>query len=167
MLCCVQNYWKSAEIWLSCWSSTSIRFTPTVRDLVWYSKCLSQSRTVLWSVYPFGVGLITQSWGISVSVYQFKRWTDPFTSRNGGSEYLSPLMQLIAVDHSRLPGWTFFFLLCCSEPVTTIVLLIRPIAKPVSSKLYKSLSWIPYFARMFSMSLNYVINASGSSHRAL
>ena len=50
---------------------------------------------------------------------------------------------------------------------TTIVALITSIMKPVSSKLLKSPSAIPYFAFMFRTRLNHALISSGSSHEAL
>jgi hypothetical protein len=72
----------------------------------------------------------------------------------GGIAYSLALMPWMTVVHSWLPGWTAFGFPCLSEAVTTALVDIWPIMKPVSSKLYVSLSWMLYFALMFAARLN-------------
>jgi hypothetical protein len=60
------------------------------------------------------------------------------------------LMPIIAVTHSRLPCCTVLGLPRRSEAVTTALVDIWPIMKPVSSKLYESLSKMPYLALMLA-----------------
>jgi hypothetical protein len=72
-------------------------------------------------------------------------------------------MLWINVTHSRSPGWIRLGLTRLSEPVTTFIMLITPIWKPLSSKLCTSSSWMPYLALASSTSLNHALIISGSS----
>lgn len=72
----------------------------------------------------------------------------------------------IVVTHSRLPGWIRWGFLGILDLVTTLVVAIRPIAKPVSSKLKMSSSRIPYFIQTFSSCSNHPFITCGFSHFA-
>ena len=81
----------------------------------------------------------------------------------GGVAYPAAQMLWITVTHSRSPGWIISGWVRLSEPVTTFIDLITPIWKPVSSKLWMSLSWILYLALVSLTSLIYALITSGSS----
>jgi hypothetical protein len=76
-------------------------------------------------------------------------------------------MLCITITHSRLPGWTSVGLFRLSEPVTTFIVPIIPIWKPVSSKLWISSSWTLYLAFVSTTSFNHALITSGSSWRTL
>jgi len=81
----------------------------------------------------------------------------------GGIAYPAAQMLWINVTHSRSPGWIRSGLARLSEPVTTFIVPITPIWKPLSSKLCTSLLWTPYLALVSSTSLNHAPIISGSS----
>jgi hypothetical protein len=72
----------------------------------------------------------------------------------GGIAYSVVLMPWITVVYSLLPGWTCFGCPDLSKAVITAPVDIWPIIKPVSLKLYVSLSRIPYLALMLATRLN-------------
>jgi hypothetical protein len=72
----------------------------------------------------------------------------------GGIAHPFALMPWISVVHSRLPCWTDLGHPRLSEAVTTSAVDIWPIMKPASSKLYVSLSWMPYLALTLATRLN-------------
>ena len=168
MLCSWQQVSNSSEQQLSQPSKTNSRYLPFVRDAMWKSKCRIQSIPFSLVVQPLSVSTIRQVSGRSHSSYQLARWYCPAKIINGRMAQPKAFTPQITITHSRLPGWACLALLLRpSKVVTTIVAMIIPIIKPVSSKLYKSSSKIPYLTLTLYTRANHSRITFGSSHLAL
>ncbi len=165
ILCSLLNRSNLGVWWLPWPSRISSRYTPFVRCAVCLSKTVSsQVSPRISSVHPFSETVITQSRGKSL-IYQVDRWTFPSNIITGGRLHPCVFIHSIAVTHSRFPGYKVTGLFV-REPVITFAVLITPIWKPVSSKLYMSSVWIPYFSIVFYISRNQSRIRVGSSHFA-
>jgi hypothetical protein len=135
MLCFLQYSSKSPETWLLWPLSTNNRCTPFFRSLVCFSKCWIKFRPISLLVHPLELVRILQFFGMVSSSYHEDRWYRPATTMYGGTAQPVELKAWITVVCSRSPCCIIFGRARRSELVTTILVEILPIIKPISSKL--------------------------------
>jgi hypothetical protein len=135
MLYFLQYSSKLPETWLSWPLNTNNRCTPIFRSLVCFSKYWIKSRPISLLVHPLGLIRILQSFGMISSSYHEDKWYRPVTTMYGGTAQSVELTAWITVVHSRSPCCILFGRARRSKLVTTILVEILPIIKPISSKL--------------------------------
>ena len=146
ILLSLQYFQKSSELQLLQPSIKSRWQVPTTFFFVYLLKYFSHARLSLLVVQTFLETLITQFRGISPSLYQLKRQWRALSIIKGGIVHLVALIPQMTVAHSLLPGQIVFSYPRLSKAVTIALEVIQPIIKPVSLKLYVSLSQILYLA---------------------
>ena len=154
ILLSLQYFWKSSELQLLQLLIKSRWQVPTTFFFIYSLKCFSYARLSLLVIQPFLETLITQFQGISPSLYQLKRWWRALSIIKGGIVHLVALMPQMTIAHSLLLGQIVFSRPRLSKAVITALGAIQPIIKPVSSKLYVSLSQILYLAFILATRLN-------------
>jgi hypothetical protein len=121
-------------------------------------KCFTHSRSSSSVVQPLLLTAITQSSGRSQ--YQLAWCSLPDRMTKGGIDQPDALIHSIVVAQLQLPGWTTVARPIVSELVTTFDVAATSIINPISSKLYESLSSIPYV----TSKTHHWVSAKASGH---
>ena len=139
-----QNWLNLGLIQLPWPSSISSRCVLIVRSFIYLQNRFSHVRPILFIVQLFLLILINQLYRIILSSYQAAQCITTLKITSGGIIPPIVLIHSIIVTHSRLPGCIILGRPALLVLVTTLVVAITPIWKPVLLKFQVSLSRILY-----------------------